>query len=302
MQITYEDLKTFIVVVQSGSYSKAAQVLSTSRTTIARRINRIEQITANRVVIVNSYHFMITEFGLQFYDSIVNKINSFDQVINEVNARYSHNHEIAGDLRVALPPVLSAYYISAKIPTFLRKYPKLNLAVFYSKNFETDPVRHEIDLMVVNHIPSKQDQKIQKIFSFDVGLFCTRKYQEKYGIPQTLSELNQHIIVGHTREDYKLEKTIKLTNNLNNKIIEVDMPNRLMANSEHNILCFMHSGEAIIPLIMRNEFCLEKDDLVRVLPDYTVKDFLTYYLITNPFSNQLNVQTFATFIKECLST
>lgn len=300
MQITYDDLKTFIAVVDTGSYSKAAQQLGVTRTTISRRIAKLEEITENRLVLVNTYNFKITDFGVQFYDLVVEKVKSFDSVIHGISEKYGLSKEVSGSLRVQLPPMLSMYHISPKIPRFLQNNPNLNLAIFYTKDFEVDLFKHELDIAVVNNMPSKQDQKVQKFFSYNCGLFCTHEYKKNYGIPETIEELSEHLVVGHTKENYKLEKSVILTNTISDQQIEVEMPHRLMANSENNVLPFLYSNEAIVPLLMHNDVCAESENLIRVLPNWIIKDFLNFYILINPFSNELNVGAFIKFIKECL--
>lgn len=301
MQISYDDLKTFIAVVDTGSYSKAAQLLGITRTTIARRISKLEELTGDRLVIINTYKFKITESGTQFYNLVVEKFKSFDVTMDEISQRYSCNKEVAGDLRVQLPPMLAMYKISPKIPRFLHDNPKLNLAIFYSKDFEVDLVKNELDVAVVNHLPSKPDQKVKKIFSYSLGLFCTAEYKKNYGVPESIDELREHLIVGHTKENYKLEKYVVLTDKDNNKQIKVAMPRRLMGNSENNTLSFLYSNEAIVPLFIPNDEYTQSRNLIRVLPNWIIKDFHNYYMLTNQFSNELNVRVFTKFIQDCLS-
>lgn len=300
MQITYEDLKTFITVVNSGSYSNAAKELGITRTTISRRIAKLEEITENRLLIINTYNFKVTTFGQELYDSVVDKVKSFDTFIENLDNKFNTRKDVAGNLRVQLPPMLSMYHISPKLPIFLKNNPKINLAVFYSKDFEVDIIKHELDLAVVNHIPSKQDQKIKKIFSHSIGLFCTKEYQKTYGIPEHVEELQEHLILGHTRENYKLEKFVTFTNVVDDTTTKIEMPNKLMGNSEVNTIALLNSNEVIVPLLLNHTIHIDNPHIVRVLPDWIIKDFMTYYLIINPFSDKTNVNAFYKFLQDCL--
>ena len=298
MDITYEDIKFFITAVETQSYSKAALVLSTTRTTVSRKITRLEQLLGAKLILVNTYSFKVTDFGLQFYDSVVDSVLKFDSSMQEIKSKFQVQQEPEGVLRVLLPPILSMYYISPKIPEFVMKYPKLELVIFYSKDFETDPVKHELDLMLINHLPSKQDQKVKKVFSVEYGFFCTKKYQEEYGIPETLDELDEHVIMGHAQENYKLEHSIAIVNSKTGVSSYISMPKRLMSNSENNSLCFLKSNKVIIALMMKNDICLEQLDLVRVLPDYYFKEYVNYYIVKNSLNNNPNVNLFISFIEE----
>ena len=55
-----------------------------------------------------------------------------------ISNKFNVSKEISGELRVQLPPMLSMHHISPKLPIFLKNNPKINLAVFYSKDFEVD--------------------------------------------------------------------------------------------------------------------------------------------------------------------
>ena len=92
-----------------------------------------------------------------------------------------------------------------------------------------------------------------------------------------------------------------LTNTVDNKKINIEMPNRLMGNSEVNTIALLNSNEAIVPLLLYNTMHSDNPDIVRVLPDWRIKDFMTYYILINPFSNKVNIKTFYNFLQECLS-
>jgi DNA-binding transcriptional LysR family regulator len=61
------DMSIFASVVEHGNYSRAAKALGLERSNICRRMNDLEQALSAKLFQVNRRHFVLTEFGSQFY-------------------------------------------------------------------------------------------------------------------------------------------------------------------------------------------------------------------------------------------
>lgn len=294
---SYDDLFLFAKVAEIGSFIHTAKILKISHTTISRRIKNLENRLGVTLLRVNTKNFELTAIGQQIYEALKNQVDSVDNAIENI---LEYQKEPQGTLHVLLPTVMALDLITPQIPLFLRQYPKINLKLSY-KNKEIDMIKEGIDIAILNHLPRQQNQKIRNIFSAQALLFCTQEYADKYGIPSSPQELENHLVTGYLQNDYNLPTNVSLTHKTSGEVIVIPMPKRLSSDSGLHNLRMMESGEVIAGVfdyIALNDI---NHNLVAVLPDYqlfTVK----YYLLRHPQHDDLKIQVFCQFLDECFKS
>ncbi len=229
---------------------------------------------------------------------MVTHLDNLNGALKNINQIRNSLNEPEGELKIQLPPVLAKGLISAKLPLFSRKYPKLNLSIIFSNN-EADLVKNNIDVMLLNRIPNKTDQKIRQLYSFKVRLYCTKKYADKYGIPSLPHELESHLVIGIILDDYKKIKQINIVNEKTGAEELVDSQKIINTNHALNNLEMILSNEAIAGIFSFDAQVKGDVQLVPVLPHYYFQ--FKYYLLKHPFNNQVNINLFCKFLEECLN-
>lgn len=298
---SFDDLFLFAQVVEIGSYLHTAKKLKISETTIARRIKNLEDSLNIKLFHLTTKHFEVTSLGAQIFDAIKDPSNNLDRLVESIDRIIVTRLEPHGTVILALPPVIALELITPNIPDFLENNPKINLNIIY-QNKTIDLVRDGVDVAIVNHVPKQQSQTIKNVFTDGAKLYCTSEYARKFGVPNTLQELGDHLVTGYLNDDYSVEDDVHIFNIKTGKSEVIPMPRRLVTNSGFHNIRLLYTNKVICGLLS-NHSDLEFQtggDIIHVLPDYMFAK-TNFYLLRHPLAkNELKIKAICDFLEKCL--
>ncbi|RTK98903.1 MAG: LysR family transcriptional regulator [Proteobacteria bacterium] len=129
--ISYDDIKLFVTVYESRSYTISAVKHNTSQPTVSRKIKQLEDHLQQKLFYYKNNIIWPTDFAQSLYESCHSTFKNLDDIISHLTAQ-TEAQEYSGTVRIQLPVIISKYIISPQIPYLLRKYPKLDLQIIYS--------------------------------------------------------------------------------------------------------------------------------------------------------------------------
>lgn len=190
-----EDLASFVTAVDHGSLTGAARALGVPKSTISRRLVRLEEALGQQLVVRTSRAFRLTEAGEALYRRSAPALLDLDAAMGATRDAAA---EPAGDLRVTAPVDLggSAPFASAMV-RFASAWPRLRLTVDLSDRV-VDLVAEGVDVGCRLHTGPIEDRaslKIRRLRKVAMGLFATRDYLDRAGRPTLLDELSAHELV-----------------------------------------------------------------------------------------------------------
>lgn len=121
------DIGTLLVfgkVVECRSLSKAAHLLGMPKSTVSRRISKLEADLGIKLLRKNTHQVTFTDLGEQIYKHGLNILAEVNDVRSLVEGS---KREPQGMLKVALPVFMGIDYASTVAATFLERYPKARL-------------------------------------------------------------------------------------------------------------------------------------------------------------------------------
>ena len=139
----WEELKTFIEVVEQQSFTKAAQKLNISQPTVSLHIRRLEECF-NAVLIRRSKkqkQLSVTYAGMIVYDA-AKQMKSLWQ-FTEITVK-ELGSEIKGRLAIRCMP--AGYFLPEFLGRFMKRYPQLDIEV------KIDNTVHICELLQSNKI------------------------------------------------------------------------------------------------------------------------------------------------------
>lgn len=293
---SYDDLFLFIRVAEVGNFSYTSKLLQIGQSTISTRIKRLEADLGVDLIARNNKSFELTDAGQELFNSIK---NSEADIRNHVTRSLNAKQIPSGVLRVILPHGFSQEYIVPKLNEFLIKYPEIKLQVYFD-NKETDLVRHGIDYAILSYIPANQSLKIKFLFESEFIMFCTPEYKEKYGVPESIEDLENHHIYTSSF-DYSVVQQVNAVNVNTGESIVLKLPDRVSFNNSVIAQKMVYSNEIIgggFKFLVAKE--LHHNALIHVLPDYVFLS-LRFYQVRHPQGGHLKVEVFAKFIEECVA-
>lgn len=119
-------LETFVAVVDSGGFSRAAEKLGASTAAVSRRVAALEEHLGLRLLNRTTRQIGLTEAGEQYYRDL----RGILQALAEAGDRVTHlSLAPTGTLRVAAPLSFAVRALAPLLPGFLRRYPGLRLTM-----------------------------------------------------------------------------------------------------------------------------------------------------------------------------
>jgi DNA-binding transcriptional LysR family regulator len=158
-------LLVFGKVVESRSLSKAATLLGMPKSTVSRKLTKLEADLGIKLLRKNTHQLTVTDLGQKVYDHAVNILTE----ANGVRAlAEGSRQEPQGELKVAIPVFVGVDYASRVGATFLQRYPHSRLDIRLVDNM-VDPIKDGFD--VVFGTGPLQDSTLIARKVFDLELF-----------------------------------------------------------------------------------------------------------------------------------
>lgn len=158
-------LLVFGKVVESRSLSKAATLLGMPKSTVSRKLTRLESDLGIKLLRKNTHQLTVTDLGQQVYKHAMKILTEANAVRALVEAS---RQEPQGELRVAIPVFLGIDYASRVGATFLQRHPNSRLDIRLVDNM-VDPIKDGFD--VVFGTGPLQDSTLIARKVFDLELF-----------------------------------------------------------------------------------------------------------------------------------
>ncbi|AKU92895.1 LysR family transcriptional regulator [Vulgatibacter incomptus] len=257
------ELSTFLAVASAGSLSGAARSLGLPKSTISRRLARLEEELGVRLVHRTTRRFSLTEEGLAYQERIR---RAFD-TLEEANAALRESEETPrGHLRVTAPVDVALASLGEVVADFTRSYPETTVELILTER-TVDLIAEGIDL-AIRASPALPDSSLvaRKIATVSLELVATPAYLDAHGRPATVEELAEHRFVA--RAAVHGRATLELVGPKGQRKIEVAAPIGATDFSFVHRATLAGGGIGTLPDMVANAD-LKAGRLERVLPGYT---------------------------------
>ena len=189
-RISWDDLRVFVVVARTLSFRKAATALRTSSSTIARRMERLEETFGFRLFDRLQDGVGLTAEGRSVYASA----QQMERASHSLRAHLDHGPTTRGMVRCSVTEGLGTMWILPHLAEFSRSHPSTIVDLRCSMEV-ADVLRMEADVAVQLEKPDRLDVKSVRLGRMHVCLFASKRYAETYGLPKHLSEFKHHRFV-----------------------------------------------------------------------------------------------------------
>ena len=158
-------LLVFGKVVENRSLSKAAALLGMPKSTVSRKLTKLESDLGIKLLRKNTHQLTVTDLGEKIYAHAVNILTEANGVRALVEGS---KQEPQGELKVAIPVFVGIDYASRVGATFLQRYPHSRLDIRLVDTM-VDPIKDGFD--VVFGTGPLQDSTLIARKVFDLELF-----------------------------------------------------------------------------------------------------------------------------------
>ncbi len=186
MKPDLNDLMIFTQVVDLGSFTAAADALAVPKSTVSRRVSRLESEFGVRLLQRTTRKLSLTDAGQSLYDRGVRIRSDFEaaqQLVAELH------EEPRGRLRVTAPVEFPAF--PRLVTDFLTRWPKVQMDLDLT-NRRVDVVKQGFDLAVRAGELADSSLIANKLGDRRRILVASPTYLADRGAPQTIDDLQTH--------------------------------------------------------------------------------------------------------------
>ena len=193
-------LKYFHALAQTGSFTKAAEQLCISQSTVSTQVRKLEQVLSVKLINrKNKHQFALTAEG----ESLAQEVAySFGRLSSQLDGLQQVSPSSA-ELTVSASTSLGIKFVLPVIAKLRQQYPDLTLHLQEnagSKHFFED----KIDIATNYGVP---DNTFHSVYIGEVEkcVVASDAYIKRFGMPKGLSELAQHSLIAqsHGKQEWQ---------------------------------------------------------------------------------------------------
>lgn len=183
-----DDLALFLRVLNLGSISAAARSLEISPAVASQRLKRLERALGVRLLQRSTRGLHATPEGGVLLEEGRTLVEDLEALCSGLHRA---SREVAGTLRVTMPPSFGRQYISPLLPEFLFRHPQAKLSVDLSDQTR-DLVGAGFDLAIRIGALADSSLVARKLATNRRVLCASPAYLRKHGVPRTADALGAH--------------------------------------------------------------------------------------------------------------
>jgi DNA-binding transcriptional LysR family regulator len=190
----FQEMQTFVAVVDAGSFVGASDALDMSKAAVSRQVAELEGRLGVRLLHRTTRKLSLTEEGEVFYARSRELLGGLSEAESEVTAR---SGQAVGMLKVSAPVSFGLLHLADLWAGFMAAHPNVALEVTLADRM-VDLVEEGFDVAVrVARLPSSSLVS-RKLSSTRMVLCATPQYLKEHGRPAHPSELARHLVLAYT--------------------------------------------------------------------------------------------------------
>jgi DNA-binding transcriptional LysR family regulator len=181
------ELLAFAKTVEAKSVSRAATLLGVPRATVSRRLARLEERLAARLLRRTTRSLVLTDAGEALYRHARIVLDAVAHA--EASVRRTDD-VVRGDLRVSVPPMMSSSF-RGMLTDFAKRYPEVRLQVHFSTQL-VDLQRGDYDVAVRASAELQPGLVARTLARDPIVAVASPAYLKEKGVPGKRRDLRDH--------------------------------------------------------------------------------------------------------------
>jgi len=287
----FEEIETFVRVVEAGSVTGAATQLRIAKSAVSRRLKELETRLGVQLMTRTTRQLTLTDAGNALYQRSVTLLADWAETESVASDLQT---ALAGAIRVAVPLSFGVAHLGPAVLDFMNIHPLVDFDVDFSDR-KIDLISEGMDLAI--RIGDLPDSSLiaRKIASISTVAAASPAYLAEHGTPKTPDDLRE---LKELRYGYRPSATwlYKAPDDTEGQI---GMTPRLRATNGEFLRDAAVAGKGILIeprfIIYEN---LRDGSLVELLPDYTWPKLSAYAVYPPTRHLSTRVRAFVDFLVE----
>jgi DNA-binding transcriptional LysR family regulator len=191
----WTEIELFVQVAETGSLSRAAELLDLSNASASRHLAALEERLGVRLVERNTRRLYLTDTGQEFFQRARTILADLRDAESTVNAAALNP---TGVLRVTASLSFSMHHIAPLLREYTDRYPNVTVHVEAANRY-LDIIDNNIDVAIRNReYEPDSNITIRRLAGTRRILVAAPAYLSKHGVPREIDELHRHKILIYT--------------------------------------------------------------------------------------------------------
>ena len=190
-----QNLKAFITVANSGSFSESAEQLHLTQSAISKRIAQLEHQIGKKLFDRIARQVTLTEAGTELLPRALRILQEYENALQAIN---DLSGEASGTLRLAISHHLGLHRLPPVLKQFAQKYPKVTLDIeFMDSEKAYEQVLHGQSEVAIITLALESHHNIhsQKIWNDPLRFICAQDHPLATLTKPELKDLAEYPII-----------------------------------------------------------------------------------------------------------
>jgi DNA-binding transcriptional LysR family regulator len=295
---TIRNMKAFVAVADTGSFTKAAHQLSATLPVTSRWISELEGHLRTRLLNRTTRRVALTEAGQRYLERCREILAS----VAAAEAEASEAHAIAaGTIRIHAMPGIGQNYVIPAIAAYQARYPEVAVDLTLSQHVP-DLLEKGYDVAIRLSLDALPDSNLisHHLGAIRTVLCAAPRYLEVHGMPHTVKDLASHSCLQLALPVFASDRW-RLTGPDGER--EFQLPaGRFKVNMSDAMAVALHEGMGIGTLpTLAIRSALRTGSLVRVLPDYHLQELNVYAVYASRQYLDAKIRTWVQFARKWIT-
>lgn len=188
-------MQAFVRVVETGSFTRAAETLQTSRTRVTQLVQQLEDHLRAKLLNRTTRKVATTADGEAFFQRVVRLLAELDDAETSLSGNSTTPR---GRLRVDLPAPLASLVVAPALPQFHARYPDVQLDLGVSDR-RVDLIDENVDCVLRGGAPTEPSIRARHVADILIGVYAAPSYLANAGTPESPQAIDDghHVVIGY---------------------------------------------------------------------------------------------------------
>ncbi|WP_286262855.1 LysR family transcriptional regulator [Thalassotalea atypica] len=284
------DMMVFLAVVETGSFTLAADRLGIPKANVSRKVSRLEQQLDITLLERSTRSQHITEAGKRYLVHCKRVHEELDLATASVSELL---HTYKGNLKVGASVATGQQILKPALASFMHQYPELSIQLNLI-NRRVDFIEEGFDVVIRVGVLDDSSLVAKKLGTVTRKLFASPAYIAQFAQPTTIEQLHEHQLLIMNPINNGVKLTLSSTGG---EHYSIQCRPRLFVDDfsilKQSIIDGL--GIAVLPEYMAKAE-LASGKLVRVLADWGMEDVDIYALYPRSRAKLPKVKAFLDFV------
>lgn len=190
----WDKLRIFHAAAEAGSFTHAGDALHMSQSAVSRQVSALERELKVPLFHRHARGLQLTEQGELLYATatdVLSKLQTAELLLTDATSKPQ------GELRISAPVGLGTVWVTQRLREFMELYPEIRVDLILSDD-QLDLSMRAADVGIWLHEPTHSDFIRRPLATMNVKAYASTTYVRRYGLPQTVADLDRHRILSYS--------------------------------------------------------------------------------------------------------